>query len=248
MDFSRWIRSVFRPYEWSFVYLGCGIAFAMMGTVQGEGEARAQAVAQRIESQLKVKLAAKGLKIGSEVFLRIFKEERELELWVMKGTRFELFRKYPVVAMSGKLGPKLAEGDRQAPEGFYYVTRSAMKPDSLYHLAFNIGFPNKYDQANGRTGSFIMVHGSNQSLGCFAMSDEKIEEIYTLCDAALRGGQRFFRVHSFPFRMTPERMEQTRGNRWEGFWKELQLGYQWFEKKKLPPNVEVEDLRYRFED
>lgn len=220
----------------------------MMGTATGQGEERAQAVAERIAPQLRAALAAKGLEMGSPVFLRLFKEERELELWVRKGARFEFFCKYPVVAMSGKLGPKLAEGDRQAPEGFYYVTRSAMKPDSLYHLAFNIGFPNKYDRANGRTGSFIMVHGSNQSLGCFAMTDEKIEEIYTLCDAALGGGQRFFRVHCFPFRMTPGRMEQARGNRWESFWKELQPGYQWFEDKRLPPNVEVEGLRYRFED
>ena len=150
--------------------------------------------------------------------------------------------------MSGHLGPKLAEGDRQAPEGFYYVSRGNMNPRSLYHLSFNIGFPNRYDLSHDRTGSLIMVHGDRQSIGCFAMTDEKVEEIYTLCDAALKKGQPFFRVHCFPFRMTTERMNEAKGNRWEGFWKNLEEGYDWFEEKKVPPDVEVAEKRYVFKE
>ncbi len=149
--------------------------------------------------------------------------------------------------MSGQLGPKLAEGDRQAPEGFYFVTRSMMHPTSRYHLAFNIGYPNRYDTAHARTGSFIMVHGNTQSIGCFAMTDEKIEEIYTLCDAALRNGQNYFRVHVFPFRMTDARMKAENGHRWISFWRNLQEGYLWFEEKARPPNVEVAQKKYIFE-
>jgi murein L,D-transpeptidase YafK len=148
--------------------------------------------------------------------------------------------------MSGTLGPKLAEGDGQAPEGFYFVTPDRMKPDSRYHLAFNLGFPNAYDTAHGRTGSFLMVHGNRVSIGCFAMTDPKIEEIYTLCAAALTHGQPFFRVHVFPFRMTPERLAQTAGQPWHDFWQNLKQGYDWFETNHLPPDATVADRRYAF--
>ena len=217
--------------------------------VKGQnGGERAARVAKRVSPQLKKDLRAKGLQFGNPVFLRIFKEERELEVWVEKDGSFAKFRTYPVVAMSGHLGPKLAEGDRQAPEGFYYVPSGMMNPRSLYHLSFNIGFPNRYDRSHDRTGSLIMVHGDRRSIGCFAMTDEKVEEIYTLCDAALKRGQLYFRVHCFPFRMTSERMVEAEGNKWEGFWKNLKEGYDWFEKEKVPPNVEVVDQRYVFEE
>jgi len=150
--------------------------------------------------------------------------------------------------MSGKLGPKTAEGDLQAPEGFYFVPPSRMKPDSTYHLAFNLGYPNAYDQAHGRTGSFLMVHGNRISIGCFAMTDSKIEEIYTLCDAALDKGQPFFRVHVFPFRMTKERLALAKDHKWHDFWLNLKEGYDWFETKRVPPDTTVKDLRYAFRD
>ena len=110
-----------------------------------ESTERAAEVARRVSPQLKKELQVKGLVLGQPVFLRIFKEERQLELWVQKEETFERFRSYPIAAMSGQLGPKLAEGDYQAPEGFYFVPASMMNPKSLYHLAFNIGFPNSYD-------------------------------------------------------------------------------------------------------
>ena len=121
-----------------------------------------------------------------------------------------------------------------------------MKPDSVFHLAFNISYPNAYDQALGRTGTFIMIHGNRVSVGCLAMTDEKIEEIYTLCDAALKGGQDFFRVHIFPFRMTEQRMARAEGSEWLDFWKNLREGYDFFERERVPPEVTVEGGRYRF--
>jgi len=190
----------------------------------------------------------KELKMGAPVFIRAFKEERELEVFLQgdDGT-FQLLRTYPVAAASGELGPKLAEGDLQVPEGFYFSSQSSMKPDSMFHLAFNIGYPNAYDRAHGRTGSFIMVHGSNVSIGCLAMTDEKIEEIYVLCQAALDAGQAFFRVHIFPFRMTDERMRIASSSEHYEFWKNLRTGYDLFEKNRVPPHVGVKDKRYTFE-
>lgn len=218
----------------------------MTGEEYASGAKRAAAVAAAHKPVLKKQLESQGIQWGAEVFVRIFKEERELELWLRKGKKFVLFRSYIIAAMSGKLGPKEKEGDLQAPEGFYYVTPDRMKPDSRYHLAFNVGYPNRYDRLHGRTGSFIMVHGARASIGCFAMTDEKIEEIYTLCDSALHAGQKFFRVHSFPFRMTEERMSTAEDQRWYSFWQNLQTGYLWFEEHGVPPNVNVYKKRYKF--
>lgn len=195
---------------------------------------RAAAAEARVRPALERDLQQAGLKFGDSVFLRAFKEERQLELFVRNRSsgKFQLFRTYPIAAASGKLGPKLAEGDGQVPEGFYTVPPSAMKPDSQFHLAFNIGYPNAYDRAHGRSGSLIMVHGNRVSAGCLAMTDAKIEEIHTLCAAAHAGGQPFFRVHIFPFRMTDQRLKQAAGSQWIGFWNHLKQGYDGFEKDR----------------
>ncbi|MGJ8698245.1 MAG: L,D-transpeptidase family protein [Verrucomicrobiaceae bacterium] len=193
-------------------------------------------------------LQKKKLKKGDPIFIRAFKEEKELEVWLKRegDDTYTHFRTYPIAAASGQLGPKLAEGDRQVPEGFYFVPPASMKPDSDFHRAFNIGYPNAYDRAHNRTGTFIMVHGSVYSIGCLAMTDEKIEEIYDLCHAAHQNGQEYFRIHIFPFRMTEERMAKAQNNPWYPFWQNLATGYHWFEKKKAPPNVTVKNKTYRF--
>jgi murein L,D-transpeptidase YafK len=211
------------------------------------GEPRARAAAANVTPELEPALSALGLKLGDPVFIRAFKQERQLELFLRHSVtgRFKLFRAYPIAGSSGTLGPKLREGDGQVPEGFYQVPPAAMKPDSQYHLAFNIGFPNPYDRFHQRTGSSIMIHGNQISIGCLAMTDEKIEEIYTLCAAAHRGGQPFFRVHLFPFHMTPENLALQAGNPNHAFWRNLQEGYLFFEQQRIPPDVTVLDGRYR---
>lgn len=190
----------------------------------------------------------KNMKKGAPVFIRAFKEERELEVFLQnKDGAFEHLRTYPIAAASGDLGPKIQEGDGQVPEGFYYSSQQSMKPDSAFHLAFNIGYPNAYDRAHGRTGSYIMVHGSNVSIGCLAMTDEKIEEIYGLCQAALDAGQPFFRVHIFPFRMTDQRMQKAASSEHYDFWKNLKTGYDMFENTRVPPNTGVKNKQYTFD-
>src|SRR5690606_1136783 len=132
------------------------------------------------------------------------------------------FKAYEIARFSGNLGPKLKEGDRQAPEGFYQVRSEQLNPQSKFHLSFNLGFPNAYDQSHGRTGTYLMVHGDQVSTGCYAMTDARIEEIYTLVDAALKGGQSAVRVHCFPFRFTNSRLSQvSETHRWRSFWENL---------------------------
>lgn len=212
-----------------------------------DGSKRFKAVSRKVTPGLKERFENQGLKWGSPIFLRAFKQERQVELWVKDGDKFTLFDTYHIAGTSGELGPKLREGDRQIPEGFYFVTPDKMNPGSDFHLSFNIGYPNRYDKAHERTGSFIMIHGSNVSIGCLAMTNSRIEEIYTLADSAFKGGQKFFRVHLFPFRMSDEALASHRDHKWFPFWQNLQTGYQWFEAKKLPPNVVVKDKTYDFE-
>ncbi len=199
-------------------------------------EQRMADVRERVQPLLEKELAAKNLRLGLPAFIRIFKESRELELWQQPqaGRPFVLFRNYPIACCSGALGPKTKEGDLQAPEGFYAVTKKLLNPASRYHLAFNIGYPNARDRSLCRTGSLIMVHGDKVSIGCFAMTDPVIEEIYLIVEAALNGGQAEAPVHSFPFRMTEERMAAAEAERaqWLEFWKSIKPVHDAFEAEK----------------
>ena len=207
---------------------------------------RSQNAIARVQPQLEVDLESQGLRLGSPIYIRIFKEESELELWVQGDDRFERFRTYPICTWSGELGPKLAEGDNQAPEGFYYVNSRRLNPMSTFHLSFNLGFPNQYDRVRGRTGSYLMVHGNCVSIGCYAMTDPVIEEIWTLIDAAMNGGQNYFRVHAFPFRMTADKLEAEKDSKWFSFWTNLKQGYDMFETTGWPPNTTVHNRAYVF--
>jgi murein L,D-transpeptidase YafK len=192
-------------------------------------------------------LVTKEMTLGSQIFIRIFKDTKELELWAAKDDEaYQLIKVYPICSFSGSLGPKLKEGDMQSPEGFYFVSKSALLPTSQFHKAFNIGFPNAYDRAHGRTGSFLMVHGSCVSVGCYAMTNSGIDEIYTMAEAALDAGQPFFRVHIFPFRMTEENLNHYRDSSDFDFWSNLKEGFDHFEDSGVPPKVTVKDSRYVF--
>lgn len=213
---------------------------------QSLGPADLAEVRSRVVPKLQAELAAKGLAYGDPIYIRIFKESRELEVWVRSGPSFSLFKTYPVCNYSGDLGPKLREGDGQSPEGFYFVTPSAMNPNSAYYLSFNLGFPNAYDRVRGRTGSYLMVHGNCVSVGCYAMTDAGIEEIYLMAEAAFAAGQPFFRVHAFPFRMTDANLARHAASPWRDYWNNLREGYDLFEQTGVPPNVAVKGQRYVF--
>ncbi|MBN9281955.1 MAG: murein L,D-transpeptidase, partial [Hyphomicrobium denitrificans] len=185
-------------------------------------------------------LAKKGMQSGSPIFVRIFKEESELEIWKQRDDgRFYHFKTYPICNWSGEIGPKLTYGDRQAPEGFYSVTPGLMNPNSKYYLSFNLGYPNAYDRSWNRTGDSVMVHGNCRSAGCYAMTDALMEEIYGLSREALKAGQSSFQVQALPFRMTDARMAREKNSKWLSYWKTLKQGYDYFEKYRVPPNVVV---------
>jgi murein L,D-transpeptidase YafK len=190
----------------------------------------------------------KNMDKGSPILVRLFKQEAELEVWKQdRSGQYALLKTYPVCRWSGELGPKLREGDRQAPEGFYSITRGQMNPASQYYLAFNIGYPNAYDRAWGRTGAELMIHGDCSSRGCYAMTDEQISEIYALGREAFFGGQRAFQVQAYPFRMTPENFAKHRNNPNMAFWKMLKRGNDHFEVTHQEPKVSVCEKHYVFD-
>jgi murein L,D-transpeptidase YafK len=198
-------------------------------------------------SRLAARLDRAGVEPGLPVHLRIYKLESEIELWVQKDERFQLFATYPICMWSGRLGPKLKEGDRQAPEGFYTVDKDALNPNSRMHLSFNLGFPNVYDRGKGRTGSFLMVHGGCASIGCYAVTDGVVDEIWAFVTKALDNRQDRIPVHAFPFRMSERNMRLRSGDQWSGFWANLKKGHDLFETSGVPPKVSVCGGRYVFE-
>lgn len=193
------------------------------------------------------RLAARGFSLGQPAYIRIFKQQAKLEVWLQSEGRYRLYDEYPICRFSGRLGPKLREGDRQAPEGFYAVSHKQLHPDSRHHRAFNLGFPNAYDQALGRTGSYLMVHGGCSSVGCYAMTDNGVDDIYRIVEAALDAGQPDVPVHVFPFQMTGKRLAAMAGERWIDFWRDLKTGYDLFEQTGEPPSAYLCGARYRFQ-
>ena len=184
---------------------------------------------------------------ASPILIRIYKEERTLEIWKQdRSGKFARLNSYPICKFSGNLGPKLLQGDHQAPEGFYDITPDQMNPNSSEYLAFNTGFPNAFDRSLGRTGSFLMVHGGCRSVGCYAMTDYAMEEIYGLVDDAFKGGQEKVQLQAFPFRMTAQNVADHAGDPNLPFWEMLKAGSDAFLATERPPRVAVCGRRYVF--
>lgn len=206
--------------------------------------ARALQAEQRVRPELNAGLSQLGAFWGTPVYLRIFKASKELELWMRVGEGYRLFQTWPICTWSGSLGPKRRQGDWQAPEGFYQVGASQLNPASRFHLSFNLGYPNAFDRAHGRTGDFLMVHGNCVSVGCYAMGDAAIEQIYTLVAAALAQGQASVPVHIFPFRMEGNWAAAYANHEWLSFWRELEPAYRAFAAGGMPPTVRVQGKHY----
>ncbi|CAA9306398.1 MAG: probable exported protein STY0357 [uncultured Microvirga sp.] len=192
-------------------------------------------------------MAGKDTGPAAPILIRTFKKEAELEVWKKaRNGRFVLLKTFPICRWSGQLGPKRKEGDRQTPEGFYAVTPALMNPNSAHYLSFDTGFPNAFDRAQGATGSYLMVHGTCSSRGCFAMTDAAMGEIYALAREAFAGGQRAFQFQGFPFRMTAANMVKHRQDPHIGFWRQLKEGADRFEATFEEPIVGVAAGRYTF--
>ena len=246
--------------RWVVAGLGASLA-GMLGGAPALGQASSAAagaaataaadVRQRFTrtfktAQLPGDLAAIGARLGAPMLLRVFKQEREVEVWVQPEDQqtFVLFRIFPICFYSGKLGPKVKEGDMQSPEGFYFVGPAQMRAKSQYHRAIDFAFPNDYDAAQGYTGTELLIHGNCVSSGCYAMTDPFVEQLYELGSATAATAAQGFWIHAFPFHMTAEALAGQQDSPWLGFWQQLKAGYDAFETSRIPPHIRVEGGHY----
>ncbi|HHY49192.1 MAG TPA: murein L,D-transpeptidase [Alphaproteobacteria bacterium] len=229
----------------AFTVLVAALALAGCGGLKPGSPERA---VQPLKAAVVQKMKAMGSDPHKGTLIRIFKESNELEVWkeTAAGT-YKLLSTYEICAWSGELGPKFVEGDRQSPEGFYTITPALMNPNSNYYLAFNTGFPNKFDRAWGRTGSNLMVHGDCSSRGCYSMTDEAIAEIYAIVRESFAGGNPSVQLQIFPFRMTPQNLARHASSPHFSFWQNLKEGYDRFELARRPPVWDVCEKRYVFD-
>ena len=223
-------------------------ALSLAGCYGDDGYQLPTRAMKELSPEMLTLLDQKNMPKDSPLLVRIFKEESELEIWKQDSTaRYELLKVYPICRWSGGIGPKVKEGDRQAPEGFYPISPGLMNPNSQYYLAINTGFPNAFDKANGYSGAFLMIHGDCSSRGCYAMTDEQIGEIYSLAREAFLGGQKAFQVQAYPFRMTAANLARHRDNPNMAFWKMIKVGNDHFEVSHQEPKVDVCEKHYVFD-
>ncbi len=217
------------------------------GGASGLGIAGSERASHPLSPEMVALMQKDGLAQNAPVLIRTYKKEAEFEVWKMKPDgRYVLLKTFPMCRWSGQLGPKLREGDRQVPEGFYKITPGQMNPTSAYYLSFNVGYPNAYDRAWGRGGGSIFVHGACSSAGCFSMTDAQIDQIYAVAREAFAGGQQAIQMQSYPFRMTPENMAKYRADPNIAFWRQLKEGADNFEVAKQDVNVGVCAKHYVF--
>src|SRR3954454_12153938 len=239
-------RSLARAF---LVSMALAASFVLAGCDTDQGSLATNAKAnQPVPPKLLAAMVEKNMDLQSPILVRLFKQEAELEVWKQtRNGQFALLKTYPICRWSGDLGPKVREGDRQAPEGFYSINPGQMNPQSAYYLSFNTGYPNAFEKALGRSGSQLMVHGDCSSRGCYAMTDEQIAEIYSLGRESFFGGQKSFQLQAYPFKMTPINMAKHRNNPHMPFWKMIKEGNDHFEVTRQEPKVEFCENKYVFD-
>lgn len=200
------------------------------------------------DERLRVAFAEKGVAYPArEIFIRVFKHERLLEVWARSAPdeRYTRVRSYRVCSLPGQLGPKRQLGDVQVPEGFYFIDE--FNPRSEFHLSLRVSYPNVADRMRREAlslGGDIFIHGGCATVGCVPIEDHNIEELYWLAVQATDAGQRLIPVHIFPARL------DEAGLRWLestfrpeptllAFWENLAEGFTFFEETRRVPWVTV---------
>ena len=244
----EWVMNLFGKIRSAWMHIAAGgVMLSALAACQGQSVSDSRAYMAIPPATLAL-MKAKDTSPSAPIMIRTYKKESVFEIWKQKTDgRYALLKSFPMCRWSGQLGPKKVAGDRQVPEGFYMITPGQLNPHSHYYLSFNVGYPNAYDRAWGRTGSAIMVHGICSSAGCFSMTNKQIGEIYAIAREAFDGGQKSIQMQSFPFRMTAKNFAKYRLDPNMPFWKELKVGYDHFAARQTPPDVGVCGRNYVFD-
>jgi len=187
-----------------------------------------------------------GGEMGDPVFLRIFKTERRLEVWMEVDGIYRFLTRYSLCYYPGVIGPKRSEDDDQVPEGFYRITAESLSPSDNRYRSIAIDYPNTYDRVHDWSGSGVTLYGSCSAAIGYGLDPGAMEEVYELVDTAISNGQSRVSLHLYPFYLSPERMEEHEGEEWYDFWENLKEGFDIFNRTRQVPWVWVEDGRYVF--
>ncbi len=219
---------------------------------------RVRAAFQEKDGPLRSLFADQGIPYPPQkLFIRVFKQEKILEVWASSTSDavFKLAKRYAICRTSGNLGPKRREGDLQIPEGFYVIDR--FNPKSNFYLSLGVNYPNQADKILGEKGELggdIFIHGGCVTIGCVPITDEYIKEVYWLAVQAKSNGHAKIPVHIFPTKLddhTMTRLKSTFPNNDTliNFWKNLKIGYNWFEQSQKLPTISINrDGTYQFSD
>ncbi len=209
---------------------------------------RVKAAYQEKWEELKTEMQKQGINsLGFETYIQIFKKDKIAEVWIRSKEKneFKLFKTYAICSSSGVLGPKRKQGDMQVPEGFYHI--SVFNPYSSYHLSLGVNYPNASDKiiGSGNLGGDIMIHGSCVTIGCVPLTDNFIKEVYILAVEGRNNGQQNVPVSIFPAKLDGKGMEilaekYSKNTNLVEFWKNLKMGYDYFDKNKKLPKVSVD--------
>lgn len=192
------------------------------------------------EIRAQERLKAIGFKEPLRIYLRLFKQEKTLEVWLQSGGTYKLYKSFEICKYSGKLGPKIAEGDKQAPEGFYHVpAKDVLWNSRKWPRALNLAFPNIYDGLQKRTGSYLLIHGGCSSVGCYALKNGPMSLLYDLVALSLKQGQGVIPIHIFPFRLTFEKLAIHKNHKFFNLWKKMQPVFLSFNEKRTLPSILV---------
>ncbi len=200
-------------------------------------------------------LLAKNIAMNNyEILIRAFKKEEIVELWVKGSDKdtFALFHSYKICSSSGFLGPKRRQGDKQIPEGVYYINE--FNPTSNYHLSLGINYPNKADSMLGEWGNWggdIYLHGGCESVGCLPITTRRIKELYIIAMQARYFGQLKIPVHLFPCKLTESNYKAISKSynkpELSRFWGSLRSLYIYFEKFHTIPTTHIDETgKYSF--
>ena len=224
------------------LFLGLFSSFAEDNSFQSQQLNFERVATARKEKENTIKELCKSKGIAyplKNIYLRVFKDEQELEVWALnvKNRRYVLLKQYDICAIGSKLGPKREQGDGITPEGFYYI--SVFNPQSNFYISLGLNYPNisdKIKSGDKNPGGDIFIHGNCVSIGCMAMKDHNIKEIYWMAVLARNAGQNHIPVSIFPYRFIEEKnlkMERKYAEKQDllSFWNTLKPGYDHFESR-----------------
>ena len=198
--------------------------------------ATGQAAIGRVRGRLQISYDAMGLVFGAPIYLRLIKEQKRLEIWVQKRqSDFIRLRSYKICGSSAVLGPRRRGGSARQPEGFYMIGTNSLRPQAVSYLGLDLNWPNAFDRAQGWSGETSVLQAGCASEPHFGLTDQDMEEVFTLVHSALAGGQTSVPVHIFPFEMGGLRMLTAQRSQNAAFWEQLAPAWQAFERTKKPP-------------